>query len=65
MIKKDSKLPETHTKEQRENTIKKLFIAYFYHLGNLPFTLHTICLGLLFAAFFSYIGASSIIYLNV
>ena len=56
-----SKLPETHTKEQRKNSIKKLFIAYFYHLGNLPFTLYTICLGLLFAAFFSYIGASSII----
>ncbi|APD50333.1 multidrug effflux MFS transporter [Francisella hispaniensis] len=60
-----SKLPETHAKEQREKSIKKLFIAYFYHLRNLPFTIYTICSGLLFAAFFSYIGASSIIYLNV
>ncbi|MDE4953433.1 Bcr/CflA family drug resistance efflux transporter, partial [Francisella tularensis subsp. holarctica] len=46
-----SKLPETHAIEQREKSIKKLFIAYFYQLRNLPFNIYTICSGLLFAAF--------------
>jgi Bcr/CflA subfamily drug resistance transporter len=60
-----SLLPETHHIEQRQRSISKLLTAYFCHFKNIKFIAYTVCSGLLFAAFFSYVGAASIIYLKV
>ncbi|MED7818569.1 MULTISPECIES: multidrug effflux MFS transporter [unclassified Francisella] len=59
-----SMMPETHPIQHRQQSIKKLFTAYFCHFKNIKFIAYTICSGLLFAAFFSYVGAASIIYLK-
>ncbi|WP_407877784.1 Bcr/CflA family efflux MFS transporter [Francisella sciaenopsi] len=58
-------LPETHISEQRTKSIKKLFSAYFCHFRNIQFITYTTCSGLIFAAFFSYISSSSIIFLKI
>lgn len=60
-----SLLPETHPKHQRQSGIKSFIIAYFEHIRNTRFIGYSTASGLFFAAFFSYIGSASIIYLNI
>lgn len=58
------KLPETHPKEKRLTHISHTFLQYKEHACNLQFILFCLSTSFFFAAFFSYIGSSAIIYIQ-
>ena len=58
-------LSESLPRYKRESSTLKIASFFYYHIINFKFTSLSISSGLFFASFFSYSGASAVIYLDI